>query len=86
MLLVLHLFNSDSSKSTHFMLNTVFDVLMVLYFLPSKSEFFVSCCIKITRTSFYLLCLLISGLHLGGNKFLFCFDICIKFTLSAMKK
>ena len=50
---------------------------------------FVSCNVKITRTSFCLLCALICTfyknlivLHHGDNNFLFYFDIYIKFTLS----
>ena len=44
-LLVIYLFNYDSSKSTLFMLNMEFDVL-----LWNKLEFFISWNVKITRT------------------------------------
>ena len=58
-LLVIYLFNYDSSKSTFFMLNMAFDVLSSTVFVKKKLEFFVSCKIKITRTSFFLLWVLI---------------------------
>ena len=54
-LLVICLFNYDSSKFTFFMLNIEFDVLLSA-FLSNKLEFFVSCKVKIIRTSFFLLC------------------------------
>ena len=76
---VIYLFNYDSSKSFFFMLNMAFDVLLST----------VSCNTKITRTScsvfwyvlFYKNLIL---LHHGDNNFLFCLDICIKFTLSTI--
>ena len=47
-LLVIYLFNHDSSKSTIFMLNMVFDVLLIVVFVKySKLEFFVSSNIKL---------------------------------------
>ena len=49
-LLVIYLYNYNSFKSTFFMLNMVF--------FSSKLEFFVSLNIKITRTSFFRLCVL----------------------------
>ena len=43
-LLVIYLFNHDSSKSTIFMLNMAFDVLLSAVFVKySKLESFVSC-------------------------------------------
>ena len=46
-LLVIYLFNHDSSKSTIFMLNMAFDVLLSAVFVKySKLESFVSCNIK----------------------------------------
>ena len=60
-LLVLYLFNYDSSKWTFFMLNMAFDVLVLTFwvqFLLYKLEFFVSCNSIITSTSFFLLCIL----------------------------
>ena len=91
-LLVIYLFNYDSSKSTFFMLNMAFDVLVLTFwvqFLLYKLEFFVSCNI-ITRTSFFCSVFWskffqkIIVLHHGDNNFLFYFDICIKFTLSTI--
>ena len=52
-LLVIYLFNYDSSKSTFFTLNMAFDVELSR-FLSNKLEFFFSCNTKITRTSFFL--------------------------------
>ena len=47
-LLVIYLFNHDSSKSTIFMLNMAFDVLLSAVFVKySKLESFVSCNIKV---------------------------------------
>ena len=72
-LLVIYLFNYSSSKSTFFMLNMAFDVLLSTVFVK-QIEFFVSC--NITRTSFFLLCILICTKNLivlnhGDNNFLF---------------
>ena len=55
-LLVIYLFNYDSSKSTFFMLNMAFVVLFLTFcvqFLLYKLKFFVSCNNLITRTSFF---------------------------------
>ena len=47
-LLVIYLFNHDSSKSTIFMLNMAFDVLLSAVFVKySKLESFVSCDTKL---------------------------------------
>ena len=47
-LLLIYLFNHDSSKSTIFMLNMAFDVLLSAVFVKySKLESFVSCTIKL---------------------------------------
>ena len=68
-LLVIYLFNHDSSKSTIFMLNVAFDVLLSAGFVKSsKSKSFVSCNIKL-----FALCF---------DMYFFYVDICIKFTLS----
>ena len=68
-LLVIYLFNHDSSKSTIFMLNLAFDVLLSAGFVKSsKSKSFVSCNIKL-----FALCF---------DMYFFYVDICIKFTLS----
>ena len=58
-------------------------------FLSNKLEFFVSCNIKITKTScsvfwYVLFYKNLIVLHHVDNHFLFYFDICIKFTLSAI--
>ena len=84
-LLVIYLFNYDSSKSTFFMLNMVFDVLFLAFwvqFLLHKLEFFVSCNNTITRTSSFCSVFWsnffkkVIVLHHGDNNFLFYFDIC----------
>ena len=62
-LLVIYLFKYDSSKSTFFMLNMAFDVLVLTFwiqFLLHKLEFFVSCNSIIASTSFFLLCVLMA--------------------------
>ena len=52
-LLVIYLFNHDSSKSTIFMLNMAFDVLLSAVFVKySKLESFVSCNIKLFALCF----------------------------------
>ena len=52
-LLVIYLFNNDSYKSTIFMLNMVFDVLLsAVRFLSNKLESFVSCNIKLFALCF----------------------------------
>ena len=52
-LLVIYLFNHDSSKSTIFMLNMVFDVLLnAVQFLSNKLESPVSCNIKLFALCF----------------------------------
>ena len=53
-LLVIYLFNYGSSKSIFFMLNMISDVVLSTIFV---NNFLVSCNIKITRTSFFLLSL-----------------------------
>ena len=51
--LVIFLFNQDSSKSTIFMLNMAFDVLLSAVFVKySKLESFVSCNIKLFALCF----------------------------------
>ena len=79
LLIVIFLFNYDSSyKSSFFTLNMISDLLSSTV-LANKLKFFVSCNIKITRTSFFLLYVLICTflyknlvvlLH-GDNNFLF---------------
>ena len=96
-LLVIYLFNYNSSKSTPcWRCNWTFSWVQ---FLSNKLKLirFLRC--KITRTFFFfahalcldicdflMLCVLfyknLIVLHLGDNNFLFYFDICIKFTLS----
>ena len=50
---VIYLFNNDSHKSTIFMLNIVFDVLLTaVRFLSNKLESFVSCNIKLFALCF----------------------------------
>ena len=52
-LLVIYLFNHDSSKSTIFMLNMAFDVLLSAVFVKySKLESFVSCNVKLFALCF----------------------------------
>ena len=52
-LLVIYLFNHDSSKSTIFMLNMAFDVLLSAVFVKySKFEFFVSCNVNLAALYF----------------------------------
>ena len=52
-LLVIYLFSHDSSKSTIFMLNMAFDVLLSAVFVKySKLESFVSCNIKLFALCF----------------------------------
>ena len=47
-LLVIYLFNHDSSKSTIFILNMAFDILLSAVFVKySKLESFVSCNVKL---------------------------------------
>ena len=55
---VAYMFNQNSSKSSFFMLNIIFDVLMSTFFL-NELDFFISCNIKMTKTSSFLLCVLI---------------------------
>ena len=58
-LLVIYLFNHDSSKSTIFMLNMAFDVLLSAVFVKySKLESFVSC-----DTKLFALCFDMYGAH-----------------------
>ena len=56
-LLVIYLFNYDSPKSTFFMLNMAFHIVLSTV-LSNNLKFFVSCNTKITRTSFFWLCVL----------------------------
>ena len=52
-LLVIYLFSHDSSKSTVFILNVAFDVILSAVFVKySKLESFVSCNIKFLALSF----------------------------------
>ena len=93
-LLVIYLFNDDPSKSTFSMLNMQLGGFLKYSFCQINWDSFISCNVKINRTSFFLLCALCSVfwyvvsyrnlifLHHGDNNFLFYFDICIKFTLS----
>ena len=54
-LLVIYLFNHDSSKSTIFMLNMAFDVLLSAVFVKySKLGSFVSCNIKLFALCFHM--------------------------------
>ena len=78
-LLVIYLFNYNSSKSTFFMLN--YGICRSLeQFLSNKLEFFVSCNnVKITRTSF--LCGPLFSIMVIK---IFYFDIYDKLTLSTM--
>ena len=84
-LLVIYLFNYDSSKSTFFMLSMLFDVLVLTFvlFLLYKFEFFLSCNSIISGTFFFLLCVFsckffknVIVLRHGDNNFLFYFNIC----------
>ena len=73
-LLVIYLFNHDSSKSTTFMLNMAFDVLLSAVFVKySKLESFVSCNIKLFALCFdmYFFDWNLIILHHGDNNFLF---------------
>ena len=83
-LLVIYLFNHDSSKSTIFMLNMTFDVLLSAVFVK---------CSKLESLSFpvmksFLLCVLICTFFIKRLLFsimvinIFYFGIWIKFTLS----
>ena len=53
-LVLIYLFSYNSSKSTIFMLNIAFIVILSKDFFSNKLEFFVSYNKKITRTSFFL--------------------------------
>ena len=54
-LLVIYLFNHDSSKSIIFMLNMAFDVLLSAVFVKySKLESFVSCNVKLFALCFHM--------------------------------
>ena len=93
-LLVIYPFNDDPSKSTFSMLNMQLGGFLEYSFCQINWDSFISCNVKINRTSFFLLCALCSVfwyvvsyrnlifLHHGDSNFLFYFDICIKFTLS----
>ena len=70
LLLVIYLFNHDSSKPTIFMLNISFDVLLSAVFV--KLESFVSCNIKLFAVFRYMLFFIKTIiLHHGDNNFLF---------------
>ena len=93
-LLVIYLSNHDSYKSMFFMLNLTFS--WVKFLSNNTLEFFVSFNIKIARTSFLLLCVLICfffyknliALHHGGNNFLFwhLYQIYTFYNISKMKE
>ena len=89
-LLVIYLFNHDSSKATFFLLNMAFDVLLSTVFV--KFEFFVSCNINITRTFFFFFFALcfdvlfyqnLIVLHHGNNSSVIFWHLC-QFTLSTI--
>ena len=97
LLFVIYLFNYDSSKSTFFMLNMAFCVLLstvlVKWITILRFLFFVSfsCKIKLQEhrsfcsvLSYVLFCKNLIGLRHDDNNFLFYFNICIKFTLSTI--
>ena len=75
-LLIIYLFNHDSSKSTIFMLNRTFVVLLSVVFLK-EMESFVSCNIKL-----FALCFNISIKVMFI--IIFYFGICVKFKLSTI--
>ena len=84
-LLVIYLFNHDSSKSTIFMLNMAFDVLLSAVFAKDgKLESFVSCNLKLFALCydmyFFIKTLLFSIMVI----ITFYFDICIKLILSTI--
>ena len=93
-LLVIYLFNDDSSKSTFSVLNMQLGGFLEYSFCQINWNSFISCNVKINRTSFFFFSALCSVfwyvvscrnlifIHHGDNSFLFYFDICIKFTLS----
>ena len=93
-LLVIYLFNDDSSKPTFSMLNMQLGGFLEHSFCQINWNSFISCNGKINRTSFLFFCALCSVfwyvvscrnlilLHHGDNNFLFYFDIYIKFILS----
>ena len=71
-LLVIYLFNHDSSKSTIFMLNMAFDILLSAVFVKySKLESFVLICTLLLKPNYS-----------PSWRYNFYFDICIKFTVS----
>ena len=88
-LLVIYLFNYDSSRSTFFIWHLMFSWVQ---FLSNEFKFFVSWKVKVTRTSLFLFCVLILTflyknlivLHHDDDNFLFYFDMCIKFPLSTI--
>ena len=73
LLLVIYLFNYDSSKSIFFMLNIEFDVLLSTFFVKQIS---IICFVLFYKNVIFL--------HHRVNNFLFFFEICIKFALSAI--
>ena len=81
-LLAIYLFNHDSFKSTIFMLNTSFDVLLSAVFV--KLESFVSCNIKLLALWFDIYFFLLKLNYSPSWWYNFYFDICIKFTLSTI--
>ena len=93
-LLLIYLFNYDSSKSTFSMLNMELDVLVSIILLNKLELIRFLQCKDYKKHPSFLLCALCSVfcyvlfyknlivLHHGDNKFLINFAICIKFTLS----
>ena len=77
---VCYLFNYDSSKSTFFVLNMAFDVLLstVFSFLAMQRFLFA------LYFDMYFFPQNLIVLHHADNTFLFYFDICMKFTLSTI--
>ena len=89
-LLVIYLFSHDyqSQLSACWIWHLTFSWVQILP--NNKLKFFVSCNIRITRTSFFWLCVLICSFFIKTWLFsimviiIFCFDICTKFTLSTI--
>ena len=88
-LLVIYLFNYNSSKSTSFMMSVAFNFVLVR-FSSSKLEFIAIQ--RLQKHSFFPACVFwyvvrfnekLTVLHHEYNTFLFYFDICIKLTISA---
>ena len=88
-LLVIYLFDYNSSKSTSFMMSVAFNFVLVR-FSSSKLEFIAIQ--RLQKHSFFPACVFwyvvlfnekLTVLHHEYNTFLFYFDICIKLTISA---